>query len=125
MRGRTCYRLAIFGLVALASMASAVPARAITEDRASRTDLAMRKLGRGVSNIVTAPGELIRMPTLVGREEGGLAAMSVGLSKGLWRGIQREAVGLFEVVTFYSEIPGGFKTIMEPEFIWKDGDWVK
>ena len=124
MRSTAQQRLGIVGLTVLALIVVAAQARA-NEERASRVDLAMRKLGRGVSNILTAPGELLRTTTLVGRSEGGLPAMTVGLSKGLWRTLQREAVGLFEVATFYSEIPDGFKPIMEPEFIWKHGDWVE
>lgn len=112
------------GLAVVVSVLAAAPAAHAAEDRASRIDLSMRKLGRGLSNIFTAPGELLRVPTMVGREEGGLAAATVGVTKGIWRGLQREVVGLFEVATFYSEAPGGFKPIIEPEFIWEHGEWV-
>ena len=86
-------------------------------------DGALRKLGRGVANVASCPAELIRIPTLVGRQDGYLAAMSVGLLQGAWHMIQRGTVGLFEVATFYAEIPKGFRPLFTPEFVWAHGDW--
>ena len=85
----------------------------------------MRKLGRGISNMVTAPGELMRTPELVGRREGYLAAMSVGVVEGVWRTLVREVTGIFEVVTFYAEVPKNYEPLMRPEFIWEHGQWVE
>jgi len=81
------------------------------------------KLGRGIANVVTCPLELIRTPTLVGRRQGYLAALSVGIAQGAWRTVQRGAIGLFEVVTFFAEIPDNFEPIMKPEFVHAHGDW--
>ncbi len=85
----------------------------------------LRKLGRGVANIVTGPLELIRTPEMVGRRDGYYAALSVGLLEGVWRSFLRVAVGVFEVGTFFSGIPGDFEPAMRPEFVWAHGNWAE
>ena len=85
----------------------------------------LTKFGRGVSNIVTSPLELLRTPTLVGRRQGNLAGITVGLAQGAWRTLERAAIGVFEVVTFFAEVPDNFQPIMKPEFVYADGDWVE
>ena len=85
----------------------------------------LRKLGRGLSNVVTAPLELLRTPTLIGRKEGNLAAISGGVVLGVWRTVARAVTGAFEVVTFYAEIPKDFAPLMQPEFVWVHGEWVE
>jgi putative exosortase-associated protein (TIGR04073 family) len=82
------------------------------------------KLGRGIANVATCPLELVRTPTLVGRQQGYVAALTVGISQGVWRTAQRGAVGLFEVATFFVEIPDNFEPIMKPEFVHAHGDWA-
>ena len=86
---------------------------------------ARRKLGRGIANIATCPLELIRTPALVGRQDGFIAASTVGLVQGVWRTLQRAGVGIFEVVTFYSGIPNDFQPIIQPEFVWAHGNWAE
>ena len=83
-----------------------------------------RKLGRGISNAITFPFELIRTPTLVGRRDGNVAALSVGVVQGVTRAVLRGLAGLFEVATFYAEIPKNFDPLMKPEFVWHHGDWA-
>ena len=95
---------------------------AITEQQ-SYVDGALQKLGRGIANIVTCPGELIRTAEAVRVKQGFLASASVGVIKGLWRTIQRGVVGVFEVATFYVEVPADFKPIMKPEFVFSDKEW--
>lgn len=91
----------------------------------SYADGALRKLGRGVANVVTCPGELIRTSQLVGQRDGYISALTVGVAQGAWRTLLRGVTGVFEVVTFYAEIPKGFEPIMKPEFVWAHGDWVE
>jgi putative exosortase-associated protein (TIGR04073 family) len=77
----------------------------------------LRKLGRGVANVVTCPVELLRTSEQVGRRDGYLAALTVGLLQGTWRTVLRGAVGLFEVATFYKETPNNFTPLIRPEFV--------
>ena len=86
---------------------------------------ALRKLGRGIANVATCPAELIRTPEAVRIKDGFLASISVGVLQGAWRTVQRGVVGLFEVATFYAEVPADFKPIMQPEFVFAHGDWVQ
>ena len=87
---------------------------------------ALRKLGRGLANVVSCPAELIRTPELVGRKEGYPAALSVGILQGLWNGVVRGVVGIAEVGTFLVEWPvKDFAPILQPEFLYAHGDWVE
>ncbi len=83
-----------------------------------------RKFGRGAMNIVSAPAELIRVPTLVGQAEGGLAGLSVGIAQGAWQMVRRAVAGIYDVVTFPLSTPPGYKSI-QPEFVWAHGKWVE
>ena len=85
----------------------------------------LRKLGRGVANIATCPLELLRTPEFVGRKEGYVSAVTIGVLQGLWRTVLRGVVGVFEVVTFYAEIPRDYEPLMHPEFVWAHGGWVE
>jgi len=85
----------------------------------------MRKLGRGIANIATAPAELIRTPELVGRRDGALSAMTVGLLQGAWRTVLRAAAGIYETATFFVEAPPGYEPILHPEFVWQHGAWTE
>lgn len=85
----------------------------------------MRKLGRGIANIATAPAELIRTPELVGRREGYLTAMTVGVMQGAWRTVLRAVAGIYETATFFVEAPPGYEPIFHPEFVWQHGAWTE
>jgi len=91
----------------------------------SATQGRLRKLGRGIANVGTAPLELIRTPELVSRQDGYLAGMSVGLIQGAWRTIQRIGVGVFEVATFPLEVPQDFQPLIMPEFVFAHGKWAE
>ena len=85
----------------------------------------LNKLGRGITNVVTCPLELIRMPVLAGRRGGLYAEVGQGILHGAWRTIMRGAVGVFEVGTFFLEIPKHFEPIVQPEFVWAQGNWAE
>ncbi len=91
----------------------------------SYMDGSLRKLGRGIANVATCPLELIRTPTLVGREDGVFAQLTVGLVQGAWHTIARGVTGVYEIATFYAPIPAGFRPIVKPEFVWKNGNWAE
>ncbi|MDP3722022.1 MAG: exosortase system-associated protein, TIGR04073 family [Candidatus Omnitrophota bacterium] len=114
-------------IVWLAGLAVGVAATdVVADDRTwSGAEGRLRKLGRGVANVVTAPLELIRTPELVSRQDGYLAGMSVGLVQGAWRTAQRVVVGAFEVATSPLEIPRGFQPLVTPEFVFAHGKWAE
>ena len=121
--------LAVWILIAIGWRSSAVFADALTEAREeslprSYLDGSARKLGRGLANMLTAPLELVRVPTLLGEDEGGIAAVTVGIVQGLKASAIRGAVGAFEVATFFTPFPHGFLPILKPEFVYAHGDWT-
>jgi len=95
------------------------------EGESSRVDRMLHKLGRGIANVATCPGELIRTPELVGKRDGYLAAMTAGIVQGAWRTVLRGVTGVFEVVTFYMEIPKDYAPLMKPEYVFAHGEWVE
>lgn len=121
MDARSSRMIVGLGLAALV-LGWAAPVRA-EENGGSYVDGALRKLGRGIANVATCPAELIRTSELTGRKDGALAGLTVGLVKGVWRTVVRGATGVFEVVTFYAEIPKDFAPLMKPEFVWANGNW--
>jgi putative exosortase-associated protein (TIGR04073 family) len=85
---------------------------------------AVRKLGRGLANVVTAPLELIREPYLVSARDGGPAGLTVGVVRGLGAAVLRELTGGIEVVTFFVPFPKkDFEPLFKPEFVYAHGDW--
>ena len=106
------------------TLAVAAPVMA-DEASGSSAEGTLQKLGRGIANITTCPLELLRTPELVGRQQGYLGAMTVGILQGAWRTIVRGTVGIFEVATFYAEIPKGFAPLVKPEFVWAHGNWAE
>ena len=82
-----------------------------------------RKLGRGICNVATGPLELIRKPSLVNQQDGGLAGATIGIVQGIWATVAREVVGVYEVATFFLPIPRGFHPIVTPEFVYANGNW--
>ncbi len=119
--GLRCTVALVGGLVWLLGMPSGF-ADATGGAAAERTT---RKLGRGLLNIASCPAELIRVPTLVGRKEGTLAACSVGVVQGAWHMLVRGLVGVYEVLTFPLPEPKGSKPLVMPEFVWAHGNWVE
>ncbi len=84
----------------------------------------LHKLGRGIANIATGPGELLRTPEMVGRRDGYLSGMTVGILQGEWNALVRETVGVVEVLTWYVSFPKkGFEPLLSPEFVWGQGNW--
>ena len=87
---------------------------------------ALRKLGRGIVNVASCPAELIRTPERVGRKDGYLSALTVGILQGAWNGVVRGVAGVAEAATFFVKFPKqDFAPIVQPEFLYAHGDWVE
>ena len=81
-------------------------------------DDCLKKLGRGVSNMVLGLVEFPAGIQSVGEESGPVAAVSHGILKGLGRSILRITCGIYETATFLIPIPKAYKPILtNPEFI--------
>ena len=110
----------VFVIVAATSAAAAVDE---TQGGPSYVSGSLRKLGRGIANVVTCPIELPRTVEKVALRDGYLAGGTVGILQGAWRTILRGVVGVFEVVTFPAEIPKGFAPLIRPEFAFGHDVW--
>ncbi len=80
-------------------------------------DTPLKKLGRGVCNIVTCPLELLKGIQDAHNENGFFAALTWGVLKGAFNTGVRAVVGAYEVVTFPFPIPSDYEPILtDPEF---------
>ena len=95
-------------------LSAALTAGAGTDDPPADQN-ALRKLGRGLSNVLFGVVEVPNQWTKADAAHGG-GGVPYGLSKGIVRWFGREFVGLYEVVTFPIPAPHGYRPIMKPEF---------
>ncbi len=87
-------------------------------------DTALKKLGRGLCNIVTAPVEITHQISKVSNTDGPMAGLSYGTLKGVLMTGVRAVVGAYEVVTFPIPMPRHYKPILtEPEFFFEEKNW--
>ena len=100
----------------------------------SIVDQIVRKLGRGISNVAFGALEFPIVWHQVNFEEGGLAACTYGILRGVVAVVVRECVGVVEIVTFPFPLPGcpseddgfgwGYGPIMRPAWVIDaDHDW--
>lgn len=84
----------------------------------------IRKLGRGLGNIVTGWLELFVQPMRTTERSGSWAGMTEGMARGVFLGVGRTVVGALELVTFPIPNPTtGYEPVIEPEFVtFRDGD---
>jgi len=85
-------------------------------------DDAFTKFGRGVANIVTAPGELYTQPWLLSKDHATSVAICGGILKGAALIVAREVVGVYEVLTFPFPIPKDYRPIIKPVTPFTDWD---
>lgn len=77
----------------------------------------IRKLGRGMANILTGFLELPANVVDAAEEDGFIAAVTYGIVKGFAMSLLRTTVGVYETVTFIIPLPLGYTPILEPEFM--------
>lgn len=85
-------------------------------------DTALKKLGRGISNVASSPLEVWKRISDVNNENGPIAAFTWGLLNGIFRTGIRAIVGIYEVVTFPIPLPKDYEPIItDPEFFFEEG----
>ena len=93
----------------------------------------IRKLGRGISNVAFGVFEVLIQPYRINETEGGVAALTYGVLKGVFYFGGRVVVGAVEIVTFPIPLPGastskytwsswGYGPLMEPEWVFSIED---
>ncbi|HEY5975797.1 MAG TPA: exosortase system-associated protein, TIGR04073 family [Geobacteraceae bacterium] len=79
------------------------------------------KFARGVTNLVTSPGELYRQTVLTTRNHGDIGYV-IGPLKGIGMTFYRAFIGATETIFFLVPQPGYYDPMMEPEFVWQNWD---
>jgi putative exosortase-associated protein (TIGR04073 family) len=79
------------------------------------------KLTRGVTNVVTSPGELYRQTVLTSRDRGNIGYV-IGPLKGIGMTLYRGFIGLTETIFFMVPQPGYYDPMMDPEYVWQNWD---
>ncbi len=78
----------------------------------------IRKLGRGISNCLTFPIEILNQIAKTNNNDGPVAAITYGAVKGIVMGIFRAVIGGYEVITFPLPFPEWYRPILtDPEFM--------
>lgn len=86
----------------------------------------MRKLGRGLANVVTSPAEIVIGMGDATSKDGVAAGATWGLVQGLANMVKRMAVGAYEVVSFPIGAPDYKPIIDDPEFLFnKEPEMLK
>ena len=75
------------------------------------------KFGRGLVNMATGWGEMIRCPLEVGRERGPLLACTWGPLKGIGMTFFRTVGGVFETALFFYPLPNNYAPYFDSEFV--------
>lgn len=85
---------------------------------------AVKKLGRGVCNLITFPLEFLLQISRVNNTDGPMAGVTYGALKGTGMLIVRAAVGAYEVITFPFPFPKDYAPILtDPEFMFEEKSW--
>jgi putative exosortase-associated protein (TIGR04073 family) len=92
---------------------AAVMACSVLSARAGYLEGAVHKLGRGLGNVIGIPVEVLLNIESVSEERGYVAGGTYGLTRGVYHGVVRGLVGVYEVATFI--VPQ--EPIVHPEFV--------
>lgn len=108
-------KFALFLVLAL----MVVSARAGAEvPEKGNADNALIKFSRGVTNVVTSPGEFVnQIPPAMEQSPDYLTGFFVSLGRGIGYTLLRAGAGLYDIVTFPFPVPAHYKPVMKPETI--------
>ena len=84
----------------------------------------VKKLGRGLANVVTCPFEIFKGMGDANAKDGIFAGLTWGVLKGTVDTVKRGVVGVYEMATFPVPIPADYDPILEdPEFFLEKKDY--
>lgn len=116
MKAKLLFPLCVaLAMVAFTVRAESLAVRAET-DQPPKGQNAMRKLGRGFSNLLFGIVEVPNTITKTTADHGGGAGATYGVSKGIGRWLWREGAGVYEIITFPFPMGRQYKPVMKPEF---------
>src|SRR3989338_6635504 len=73
------------------------------------------KFGRGVTNLLLSPAELVYQPMKMGEDNNALIAIIGGIPKGIVFVPVRAALGVYDIATFFVPYPKDWGYWIEPE----------
>lgn len=88
----------------------------------TENDLRARKLARGVANVVFCIAEIPNQMMQEAHRTTVVTGSLVGAFKGTGRAVQRFAIGLWEVATFFHPGSTNYEPFIEPEIVMME--WV-
>ena len=111
-------KLALF--LALALAFSSVPAEAALVEKMDSTK-ALNKFSRGVTNVVTSPGEFVtQIPPAMEQNPDYLTGFIASLGRGIGYTLLRAGAGIYDIATCPFPGPTNYKPIiMKPETIFE------
>ncbi len=80
----------------------------------------LRKLGRGLANILTGWIEIPKNIYDTSVEENVGMGLTVGLAKGIGMTVVRTGAGIYETITFPFPLPEDYEPLLEPEYVLSD-----
>lgn len=80
----------------------------------------LRKLGRGLLNVITGIVEIPKKVILTSKKEGIKIGLTRGLLDGAKAGLVRTASGIYEALTFPIPAPVDYAPMVEPEFVFEE-----
>ena len=86
-------------------------------DTTFRANGAFSKLGRGAVNTLTGWVEVPKRVHETAQRSGPWVGITWGLLRGLGYGFIRTAGGLYEAVTFPFPAPPGYRSVIQPEYV--------
>ncbi len=78
---------------------------------------ALRKLGRGLANILTGWIEIPKNIYDTSVEDNIGMGLTVGLAKGIGMTVVRTGAGIYETITFPFPLPEDYEPLLEPEYV--------
>lgn len=124
MKLRKIASLAALVMVLSAGVAHAGAGQVYREQSAA--GMAMHKLGRGITNVLTCWVEIPRQIAMDWERTDPVTGLILGSVKGVGWGFARLATGVYDTVTFPFPVPEGYAPMMDPEFVVTDvwGDTI-
>jgi putative exosortase-associated protein (TIGR04073 family) len=105
--------------LALALAFSSVHAEASVVEKMN-SNKALTKFGRGVTNVVTSPAELVtQIPPAMEQSPDYLTGFIVSIGRGIGYGLLRAGAGIYDIATCPFPGPTDYKPIMKPETIFE------
>ena len=84
----------------------------------------MKKLGRGICNMLTFPFEIPLQISRINNTDGPMAARTWGVLKGFGMAGVRLMAGVYETVTFPFPVPKDYAPMLkDPEFMFEEQNW--